>query len=128
MAASEEELRYSADHLWLRRDGERVTVGVSEKISRILTWVTTVTLPAPGTRLVAGDELAAIESQKAEIAIPAPASLEVVAVNDALATDPMLVRMEPRGRGWLLSAALDRGEWERLLEPAAYERLLRAQD
>jgi glycine cleavage system H protein len=124
---AERDVRYSAEHLWLRRDRERVTVGVAEKISRILTWVSAVEVPAPSTRLEAGDELASIDSQKALIAIPAPVALEVVAVNDALVADPMLVRMDARGAGWLLQAQLDGGGWERLLEPAAYEALLRAE-
>lgn len=122
---SDADLRYSADHVWLRRDGDDVTIGVTEKVSRILTWVNAVTLPAPGSRMRAGEDLAGIDSQKADISVPAPAALEVVAVNDALRAEPMLVRMEPRGRGWLVAAVLDDGEWENLLEPGAYEQLLR---
>lgn len=118
------ELRYSPEHLWLRREDERVTVGVTEQISRILTWVNAVELPAPGTRLAAGEELATIESQKADISIAAPAPLEVLVVNDLLATEPMLVRMEPRGRGWLLAASLESGAWEHLLDRAGYDELL----
>jgi glycine cleavage system H protein len=120
------DLRYSRDHLWLRDDGPHVTIGVTETISRILTWVNDLALPTPGSRLTDGEQLAEIDSQKAVIALPAPAALEVVAVNDALRTDPMLVRMDPRGRGWLVAAMLDDGAWARLLEPAAYDALLRA--
>jgi glycine cleavage system H protein len=120
------ELRYSRDHLWLRQDGAHVTIGVAEKISRILTWVNEVDLPNPGSTLAEGDQLAEIESQKADISIPAPAPLEVVAVNGALETDPMLVRMDPRGQGWIVTAALEAGAWERLLEPGAYQELLRS--
>jgi len=119
-----DEVRYSPEHLWLRHDGERVTVGVTEQISRILTWVKAVELPAPGTHLAAGEELAMIESQKADISIAAPAALEVLAVNDLLATEPMLVRMEPRGRGWLLAASLESDAWRQLLEPAEYDGVL----
>ncbi len=122
-----EEVRYSPEHVWLRRDGDRVTLGVTEQISRILTWVHAVSLPAPGTRLAPGDELATIDSQKADISIPAPAAMEVMAVNDLLASEPMLVRMEPRGRGWLLAASLQGGAWEELLDAAEYDELLRVE-
>jgi glycine cleavage system H protein len=125
MAAAGSDVRYSPDHLWLRRDGARVTIGVTEKISRILTWVNAVALPGPGSRFEGGAEFAEIDSQKADIALPAPAALEVVAVNEALRADPMLVRMDPRGAGWLLAAELEDGGWERLLAPDAYESLLR---
>jgi glycine cleavage system H protein len=126
MTEVDAEVRYSPDHLWLRREGARVTIGVTEKISRILTWVNAVALPTPGTRFANGAEFAEIESQKADIALPAPAALEVVAVNEALQVDPMLVRMDPRGEGWLVRGRLDDGEWERLLGAAAYDELLRA--
>jgi glycine cleavage system H protein len=126
MAEADAELRYSPDHVWLRDDGGHVTIGVTEKISRVLTWVNEVALPTPGSRIANGEQLAEIESQKADIAVPAPAALDVVAVNEALTVDPMLVRMDPRGQGWLVTAMLDDGEWERLLGPAAYDELLRA--
>lgn len=117
-------LRYSDEHLWFRRDGERVTVGVTQAISRILTWVDEVELPSPGTRLGPGDELLTIDSQKAAIAISAPVALEVVAVNEEVGRDPMLVRMDPRGRGWLLRVRLAEGGWERLLGTAAYREVV----
>jgi glycine cleavage system H protein len=117
------DLRYSKDHLWLRDDGDRVAIGITERISRILTWVNAVALPAAGAQVAAGDALATIDSQKAEIEIPAPVALEVVALNEALAADPMLVRMDPRGRGWLLAALLEPGGWHRLLIAAEYEQL-----
>ena len=126
MAEADADVRYSRDHLWLRHDGGHVTIGVTEKISRILTWVNEVALPAPGSRIANGAPLAEIDSQKADIAVPAPAALDVVAVNDALRTEPMLVRMDPRGQGWLVTAVLDDGEWRRLLDSAAYDELLRA--
>jgi hypothetical protein len=84
-------------------------------------------LPVPGTKLDAGDELATIDSQKAEIAVQAPAALEVLDANDALVRDPMLVRMEPLGRGWLVVAALEAGSWGRLLTLADYEEALRVE-
>ena len=127
MTETATDIRYSADHLWIRGEGEPVTIGITEKLSRILTWVHTVALPPPGTSLEPGDELVAIDSQKADISIPAPTALLIVAVNDALSTDPMLVRMDPRGRGWLLTARLAHGDREALLNPAEYEALLQAE-
>jgi glycine cleavage system H protein len=123
MSAADDNVRYSADHLWLRRGADRVTIGVTENVSRILTWVNAVILPPPGTRLEAGEELATIDSQKTAISLPAPVALEVLGVNDALTSDPMLVRMEPRTAGWLVAATLEDADWERLLDLPAYEGL-----
>src|SRR5438067_1897230 len=121
-------MRYSADHLWLRRDGDGVTLGIAEQISRILTWVNEVRLPKPGACLAPGDELATIESQKASIELPAPVGLAIVAINEALESNPMLVRLDPRGRGWLARVELADGSWERLLDETAYRRALEETD
>jgi glycine cleavage system H protein len=124
LAPSGDELRYSQDHLWFRRQAGRVAVGVTERISRVLTWVNRVDLPPPGTQLRAGEELATIDSQKAEFVVAAPVPLEVLTVNEELSADPMLVRMEPFGRGWLVQVSLEQGGWEQLLEPHAYRALV----
>lgn len=113
-------LRYSDEHLWFRREDSHVTIGVTEKIARILTIVSFVELPALGARLAAQDELAVIESQKATIWVAAPLPLQIVAVNDEVTNDPMLVRTESYGRGWLVQAQLEDDGWERLLDAAAY--------
>jgi len=124
LTAGDDELRYSEEHLWLRRQAGCVSVGVTERISRILTWVNRVDLPQPSARLDAGDELVTIDSQKAVIVVAAPVALTVVTVNDALFTDPMLVRMDPHGRGWLVEVSLEASGWERLLEADAYQRVV----
>lgn len=117
-------LRYSADHLWFRREGDLVTVGVTQQVSRILTWVNAVDLPFPDTSVAAGEELGSIESQKTDIAISAPVPLRVTAVNEEIASDPMLVRMDPYGRGWLFQAVIDDHAWEQLLDEAAYKAVV----
>jgi glycine cleavage system H protein len=113
-------LRYSDEHLWFRREDSHVTIGVTKKIARILTIVSFVELPAPGAQLAAGDELAVIESQKATIWVAAPLPLQIVAVNDEVTNDPMLVRTESYGSGWLIQAQLEDNGWERLLDATAY--------
>jgi len=113
-------LRYTADHLWLRRRGEGVVVGVTDRISRILTLVTSVELPDPGAHLDQGAELATIESQKVTITVSAPCSLDVLGTNPEVLADPMLVRMDPYGRGWLVEVRLTEGAWERLLDEHRY--------
>jgi glycine cleavage system H protein len=113
-------LRYSDEHLWFRREDSHVTIGVTEKIARILTIVSLVELPAPGAQLAAGDELAVIESQKATIWVAAPLPLQIVAVNDEVTNDPMLVRTESYGSGWLIQARLEDDGWEALLDATAY--------
>ena len=115
--------RYSANHLWFAHEGDEVRVGITDKIARALTLVEAVFLPEPSSHVTEGHELARIDSQKAAFEIAAPFDLDVVTVNEELTADPLLVRLEPRGRGWLLTARLAPGHWAGLLDHAAYTQV-----
>lgn len=117
-------LRYTPDDLWLRRDGAHVVIGVTDRVSRILTLVNAVELPAAHQHLDASQDLATIESQKTDITVSAPCPLEVVDVNEELASDPMRVRMDPYDGGWLVRAELPAGAWEQLLDEEGYRDLV----
>jgi glycine cleavage system H protein len=121
-------LRYSVDHLWLRPDRDQVTIGVTDRIARILTLVSEVRVPELGADLTEDDELASIESQKTTVTVNAPCRLRIVGLNETLASDPMRVRMDPFGAGWLVKAVLAKGGWEQLLDEAQYRRWVRHQD
>lgn len=118
--------RYSYSHLWFSREraGDEVRVGITERIAGALTLVEAVFLPEPSSHVTAGHELVRIDSQKALFEIAAPVDLDVVTVNDDLTADPLLVRLEPRGRGWLLTARLAPEHWAGLLDLAAYTQVV----
>lgn len=116
--------RYSDSHLWFSREGDEVRVGITERIAGALTLVEEVFLPQPSSRVTAGHELVQIDSQKAVFEIAAPVDLDVVTVNEGLTADPLLVRLEPRGRGWLLTARLAPEHWAGLLDHAAYAQVV----
>lgn len=116
--------RYSDSHLWFSREGDEVRVGITERIAGALTLVEAVFLPQPSSRVTAGHEFVQIDSQKAVFDIPAPVDLDVVTVNEDLTADPLLVRLEPRGRGWLLTARLAPEHWAGLLDRAAYAQVV----
>ena len=117
-------MRYTADDLWLRRDGTHVVIGVTDRVSRILTLVNSVELPAAGQHLDASEDLATVESQKTDVTVSAPCPLQVLAVNEELASDPMRVRMDPYDGGWLVRAELAAGAWEQLLDEEGYRNLV----
>lgn len=115
-----ETTRYSDNHLWFTSRGNEVVVGITNRIAGALTLVEAVSLPEPSSRVVAGQQLVSIDAQKAVFEIEAPVDLDVLTVNEELRADPLLVRLEPQGRGWLVTARLARDDWGRLLDEAAY--------
>jgi len=76
-----EELRYTATHEWVRLDGERAAVGITDYAQRELGDVVYLELPKVGASVTAGAVFGAVESVKAVSDLYSPVSGEVVAVN-----------------------------------------------
>jgi glycine cleavage system H protein len=114
--------RYTKEHEWIRLDGDTAVVGITEHAQSQLGDVVFVELPEIGKSVAAGDEAAVVESVKAASEIYAPASGEVVAVNDALADTPATVNEDAEGKGWFLKLKLkDPAELEKLMTAEQYK-------
>jgi glycine cleavage system H protein len=64
-------------------------------------------VPAPGTRVTAGEPCGEVESTKSVSDIFSPVDGEVSEVNPDLDDDPALVNSDPYGAGWLMKIQLD---------------------
>jgi glycine cleavage system H protein len=114
--------RYTKEHEWIRLDGDTAVVGISEHAQSQLGDVVYVELPQIGKSFAAGEEAAVVESVKAASEVYAPASGEVVAVNDALADTPATVNEDAEGKGWFLKLKLKNpGELEQLMTAEQYK-------
>ncbi len=119
-----EDLRYSAEHEWVRVEGDRARVGITDYAQDALGDVVFVELPDVGLEVVASASCCEIESTKSVSEIYAPVTGRVSAVNQALEEQPELVNTDPYGEGWIFELELaDRGELETLLDVAAYRSL-----
>lgn len=120
------ELKYSREHEWLRKEADGVwTVGITEHAQELLGDMVFVDLPEVGSIVGAGDDCAVAESVKAASDIYAPISGEIVEVNEELGTSPELVNSEPYSDGWILKIkASDESEIDALLDADAYRALL----
>ncbi len=117
------ELRYSREDEWVRAEGDRVTVGVSDYAQQQLGDVVFVELPEVGRTVDAGEPFGVIESVKTVADLYAPVSGEVVEVNDVLAETPEAVNEDCYGDGWMIVIATsDASEVEALLDVEAYKQ------
>ena len=117
--------RYTKDHEWIRLDGEAATVGITTYAQSQLGDVVYVELPEVGKAFAKGAEAAVVESVKAASEVYAPASGEVVAVNDALEGAPATVNEDAEGKGWFLKLKLaDPAELDDLMSEAQYKDYL----
>jgi glycine cleavage system H protein len=117
-----EDSRYAKSHEYIHVEGDIGTVGITEYAQKELGDVVFVELPQVGAQLEQGDELGSIESVKAVSELFAPASGEVVEVNEALADKPELVNTDPYGDGWMVRIKLtDATEVDELMSADDYE-------
>ncbi len=101
MSEIPEDLRYTKEHEWVRLEGERAVVGITDHAQNELTDVVYVELPSVGSEFAAGESFAVVESVKAASEIYAPVSGIVAEVNKELDDRPELVNDSPYEAGWL---------------------------
>ena len=117
--------RYTKDHEWIRLDGDVATVGITEHAQSQLGDIVFVELPEIGRKVEKGGEAAVVESVKAASDVYAPASGEVVAVNDSLGSVPAAINEEAEGKGWFFRLKLTApGELDGLMSAEQYKEFL----
>jgi glycine cleavage system H protein len=120
-----EELHYSEEHEWVRAEGTRVRIGITDYAQDALGDIVFVDLPAVGSQVEVGGQLGEVESTKSVSEIYAPLSGTVTAVNDALADGPERINQDPYGEGWICELELAPGaDPGALLDAAAYGELI----
>ena len=102
-----DELRYTAEHEWVAINGSVASIGITDYAQQALGDVVYVSVPAPGTRVTAGEPCGEVESTKSVSDIFSPVDGEVSEVNPDLDDDPALVNSDPYGAGWLMKIQLD---------------------
>ncbi len=116
-----EELRYTAEHEWVRAtDSGTIVFGITDFAQDSLGDIVYVSLPAAGSTLAAGAACGEVESTKSVSDVYAPVGGEVVAVNGALDAAPETINTDPYGDGWLVEL--------RTTDPEAMQGLLTAAD
>ena len=115
--------KYAESHEWAKlEEDNQVRMGISDFAQDALGDVVYVELPDVGADVVAGQPCSEVESTKSVSDVNAPASGTIVAVNEALDTNPELVNSDPYGEGWFaVIEASDPTDIDALLTAEAYE-------
>lgn len=120
-----DDLFYTESHEWVRVEGEHARVGITDHAQAELTDVVFVELPKVGAQLEQRANAAVVESVKAASDIYAPIKGEVVAVNDALSSNPALLNTDPFGEGWIFVLKMASPEdAKQLKDAAAYRQMI----
>ncbi|MFN3218694.1 MAG: glycine cleavage system protein GcvH [Acidimicrobiales bacterium] len=120
-----EELRYSTDHEWVRIDGNRVVLGITDYAQDALGDVVFVDVPEVGTTVAAGDSFSEVESTKSVSDIYAPVGGVIVETNTELGDSPERLNDDPYGDGWIcVIEVADTADLEALMDASAYQALI----
>jgi glycine cleavage system H protein len=120
-----DDLRYTADHEWVRLDGDRAYVGITDYAQDALGDIVFVQLPEPGTAVESGASFSEVESTKSVSDIYAPLTGAVVEVNAELADAPQRLNDDPYGDGWICVIQVsDTAGIGELLDADAYRKLI----
>jgi glycine cleavage system H protein len=116
-----EDLLYTPDDEWIRREGDHVVIGISDFAQNQLGDIVFVELPEIGTTTESGVAFGTIESVKAVSDLCAPLSGEVLSINDALEDAPERVNESCYQEGWLITLRpSDPSQLEAMLDAKAY--------
>jgi glycine cleavage system H protein len=120
-----EELLYSPTHEWVRVEGNRAIIGITDYAQSELGDVTYLELPKVGDTVEAGQPFCIIESVKADEELFAPVSGTVAAVNQNAVDHPEIVNEDPYGEGWLIVVEMsDPDELKSLMTAEQYRQML----
>ena len=119
------DLKYAEDHEWAKKEGDTITIGITDYAQDQLGEIVFVELPEMGDTLAKGDEFGSLESVKAVSEIYIPISGEIVALNNALEDQPELVNSSCYENGWLVKIKPDDiTELDQLINSVAYLNML----
>lgn len=118
-------LKFTAEHEWLKLEGDVATVGITQHAADQLGDLVFVELPEVGATFDKNGEAATVESVKAASDVYCPLAGEIVEINEAITADPALVNSDPQGKGWFFKLKLANiSDADDLLDEAAYKELI----
>jgi glycine cleavage system H protein len=124
-------LKFSRNHLWLRVDGTRACVGISEHAQGELREIIDLELPDVGDNILRGEAFGQLESVEGVNELIAPVTGQVVAINTELEDHPGVINEDPYHEGWLIELELnDDAELDdpELMDPDEYDDFISGEE
>ena len=122
-------LKFTEDHLWLRVEGNRAQLGISDYGQAELGEVIAVELPDVGDEVEKGEPFGELESVRTVSEMVSPLSGTVTAINGELEDHPAIVNEDPYHEGWLVEIKItDEAELEDLMDADEYEEFASGED
>ncbi|NIK12208.1 glycine cleavage system protein GcvH [Alkalibacillus sp. S2W] len=119
------EYLYSEEHEWVKDEGGRVRIGITEFAQDELGDIVFVELPEEGDELTLDQPFGSVESVKTVSELYAPVSGKVVEVNEELEDSPELVNESPHDQAWMVVVEVsDKTDLDKLMDADAYQQMV----
>lgn len=119
------ELRYSKEHEWVKVEGNKARIGITDFAQSELGDIVFVELPEVGDELSVNEPFGSVESVKTVSELYAPISGKVVEVNANLDDSPEFVNESPYENAWMVVVELsDESELDNLMTAEQYEEMI----
>ena len=124
-----DELKYSAEHEWIKVEGDIAIIGITDHAQNALHEITFVEISEVGTVLKANDECGLVESMKASSDLFTPIGGEIIEVNTELEDAPEKINEDCYGEGWLFKIKPSNLEADlaTLMDANAYNALIESE-
>lgn len=118
------EFRYSDEHEWVKEEGDKVRIGITDFAQSELGDIVFVELPEIGDNIKADEPFGSVESVKTVSELYAPLSGKVVEINEDLEDNPEYVNESAYEKAWMIVIEpSDRSEFDKLMSAEEYEKL-----
>jgi glycine cleavage system H protein len=119
------DLKYTRSHEWLKINGKKALVGITDHAQSELTDIVFVELPEIGKELKQGEELCVVESVKSVSEIYTPISGKILNINKKLDNAPEIINKSPYDEGWLVEIEITNPlELDNLLNSESYKKII----
>ncbi|MBM7586181.1 glycine cleavage system H protein [Bacillus pakistanensis] len=120
------ELRYSEEHEWVKDEGEKVRIGITDFAQSELGDIVFVELPEVGDEITADEPFGSVESVKTVSELYAPVSGKVVEINEELTDSPEFVNESPYEKAWMITVEVsDSADLDKLMTSEQYDEMIK---
>ena len=116
-------LLYTKDHEWVKIDGTKATIGITDFAQGELGDIVYVDVSTVGQDVAEHAVFGSVEAVKTVSDLFMPVSGKVIEVNPLLDASPEKVNEDPYGEGWMIKIEV-KGKTNGLLSPAQYKELI----